>query len=444
MLRTLFVLSLTLVGLRYSLNGPFFVLLLYIWIGYFRPEEWVWGDFIKSLNLSLLSGLGLVGSFALSKETLRFDLRAGVLALFLAHTALSMLWAENPEFSGGFWIDFVKSSIVTYLIALLAAERGRFRIVVMVMALSLGFEAAKQGWIQLLTNPGEQNHNEIAFLGDNNAAAVGILMLFAMFLSLARTATGPWERRLHYFMAFGVFYRAVITYSRGGFLAAGALLLWQVLRAPQRMRAVATLAVATMLVLPALPTEFWDRMSTIGTADEDKMDTSARGRLHFWDVALVMANEKPITGVGYMGFIPAYDQYDFSYGTFGSSRAVHSSWLAVLAELGYPGLLLYALNLLLAWTACRRAVRLAREHPEYADLRHWAVAIETCLVVFVVAGTFVTVQYTEMIWHVMGLSAALNAMVVKARAAIPVEVPGAIRRPQPAAVTTAGIAVAGR
>jgi O-antigen ligase len=209
------------------------------------------------------------------------------------------------------------------------------------------------------------------------------------------------------------------------------------------MRAVATLVLATMLVLPALPDAFWDRMSTIKTTDENEMDTSARGRLHFWDVAVIMANTKPITGVGHMGFIPSYNRYDFSYGEFGSSRAVHSSWFAVLAELGYPGLLLYLLNLLLAWTACSQAVRLARDYPQYADLRHWAVAIESCLVVFVVAGTFVTVQYTEIVWHMMGLSAALHAMVRQARAAVPVAIPGMTPRPQPAAVAVPGMAVAG-
>jgi hypothetical protein len=41
MLRTLFVVLLITGGVNYSLQGPFYALLFYIWKAYLRPEDWV-------------------------------------------------------------------------------------------------------------------------------------------------------------------------------------------------------------------------------------------------------------------------------------------------------------------------------------------------------------------------------------------------------------------
>ena len=56
MFRTLFVVGLILAGSVISLRGSFYSLLFYLWLAYFRPESWLWSDFVTSLKLSLLVG----------------------------------------------------------------------------------------------------------------------------------------------------------------------------------------------------------------------------------------------------------------------------------------------------------------------------------------------------------------------------------------------------
>lgn len=140
------------------------------------------------------------------------------------------------------------------------------------------------------------------------------------------------------------------------------------------------------------------------------MDTSSRSRVHFWRVAILMANEKPLTGVGYNGYNLSYNDYDFSYGVYGSARSVHSSWFGVLAELGYTGLVLFVANIVLALAACRRARRLAARDPAFQQVGHYAVAIEASLIVFIIGGSFVPSQYVEILWHFFGLSAAIYTL----------------------------------
>jgi O-antigen ligase len=161
-------------------------------------------------------------------------------------------------------------------------------------------------------------------------------------------------------------------------------------------------------------------MNTIRTPDEILAESEATeapigadeassiGRLHFWHVALLMANARPLLGVGLNAFNVAYDQYDDQPGTFGGSRSVHSAWFGVLAELGYPGLLLFVAQIALAFGACRRARRASKLGDQYADLSRFAFALEAALIAFIIGGSFLPFQYTEMLWHFFGLTIALD------------------------------------
>jgi hypothetical protein len=71
--------------------------------------------------------------------------------------------------------------------------------------------------------------------------------------------------------------------------------------------------------------------------------------------------------------------------------------------------------LIQTWVLCRRTIR--RTRTEESDderavaFRSFARAIEGCLIVVVVGGTFLHVQYSEMMWHVFGLAIALDIVV---------------------------------
>jgi probable O-glycosylation ligase (exosortase A-associated) len=284
------------------------------------------------------------------------------------------------------------------------------RLILIVIVVSLGFETGKQGWAQLILNPGERNDNWVPFLGDNNLVAVGMAMLLPLVGALAATSTG-WQKRAFQFLSVGVLYRAISTYSRGGFLSigtVGALWFW---RSPNKLRTLGAVAVATALILPALPQPFWDRMSTIVVPSEER-DESQQGRLHFWQVAIAMANDRPFLGVGHSAYERAYNTYDWTNGQFLTNRAVHSAWFGVLAETGYPGLLLFVAIVFTSLRSCRR-VRLAAKRGEIpGPLGPYAVAFESALLAFMVGGSFVSFQYCEMLWHYFALTIALERVAV--------------------------------
>ena len=445
MLRSLFVFTIVIIGFRYAFQAPFYGLLLYLWLAYFRPEQWVWTDLVAQLNLSFLAGILLLVRTAFSDEKLKLTGRSRLLFVFAAHCLVSTMLSAYPDWVA--WQNFTKSIIITFLLINLATDVTRYRMILVVIGLSLGAEATKQGWAQMFINPGGRNDNTIPFLGDNNAVAVGMMMLVPILIALARTATTQWERRLFQFMTIGVTYRGIVTYSRGGFLTAGAVVLAYILRSRQRVRTLVGILVLAALIQPLLPDEFWNRMQTIAMPQEQENeppkeeDSSARSRMHFWRVAMVMAAANPLFGVGHNAYNWHYDQYDFSNGLYGHWRSVHSVWFGVMAELGYLGFFLYVLQLVLALFACRRVRRAARRNPAIGHLEHYALAHEVSLVAFAVGGTFVPLAFNEFFWHIVGLTIALEKLAIPTAAEQPAEI---VRARRAIVTAAAGPAIAPR
>ena len=415
MLRTLFVVVVLAIGWGFALQSALYAACLYLWIAYFRPESWAWSDLFITLNLSYIAGAYLVVRTLMSGVPIRLGTRGWLLIAFLGQALIATLLSADSAYSFTYLRDFAKVILISVLLMNIIRTSADLRLVLIVIAVSLGFEAVKQGWVQMILNPGARNGNEIPFLGDNNLVAVGMAMLIPIIAALAETSTG-WRKRAWQFANIGVFYRGLSTYSRGGFLSlasVGAVQLW---RSPHRMKTVAAIAVVALLVLPVLPQEFWDRMGTITAASDDR-DNSTEGRLHFWQVAVAMANDQPFTGVGHSGYPRAYNDYDWSQGEFGVNRAVHSAWFGVLAELGYPGLLLFGAIVFSSLRACRRVRQAARRGELPGDMGPYAVALESSLVAFIIGGSFVSFHYSEMLWHYFGLTIALERVAAHEMAA---------------------------
>lgn len=433
MLRAIFVSIIVLIGTYFALMSPFYGLLFYLWHAYFRPEEWIWWLDLAQFHISLIVGVYVVFRTLFAAPSPQINLRTILILLFLVQSVIGTLTSEHPLTSYFFLTDFAKVLLISYLIVVLVTDRDRFRLTLVVIALSLGLECAKQGWAGLILAPGAKNDNSIGFLGDNNGVGVGTLMLVPILGVLGQTATRRWEKFGYRFLQIGVFLRGLSTYSRGAFIAAGVLGLLVLFRSDKKIRAIFGVAAIVLLVSLVMPAEYWDRMNSITTTNEEDMDSSAAGRLHFWRVGIDMARSKPLTGVGLNGFEFSYAQYNTD-ARFSGIRAAHSTWFGVLGDLGLPGLVLFLMNFVMALQSCWRTVSLARGDPSKADLAKYGTALMTSLIVWAAGSTFLSGQYDEMMWHFIGLSTALSLIAtseataqVRARVTAPVWSPSAVR-----------------
>jgi probable O-glycosylation ligase (exosortase A-associated) len=408
--RLAFVFGLILIGAVLSLQGPFYALLFYLWNAYFRPDNWVWSDLVVSLRLSLAIGLVLVAASLKDLKYFRLTSQLILIGLFFAQATFSLVSSDFMDLVLPFWVEFSKIMIVCVLMTVLIRDRHRFRLAMWVIAWSLSFELAKQGWAQLVLNPGATNTNANVMLGDNNGVALGCMMLVPLLMGLAETSTSNRERRIHQFVMLGVIYRGISTYSRGGFLAGGVLLLITMLRSRHRVRATIAAVVVGVTLVSVMPDSFWDRMQTISTStDQSERDMSAASRIYFWSVARRMAADHPIEGVGINGFRYAFARYDPAAD---EAKATHSIWFGVLADLGYPGLVLFVAVAIGALVSCQRTLMRARAVGQTA-IAVWARQLQSSVLVYAAAGSFLSAQYLELWWHVVALTTTLGLVLVR-------------------------------
>ena len=194
MIRTILVSVGFLVGWVFAFQSAIYAACLYLWIAYFRPESWAWSGVFASLNLSFLAGVFLLVRTLFSPVRFRLDARNGLLLLFLVDSLISSIAAPHADISLAYLREFAKTVVVSYLLSVMITTEADFRLIVTVIVMSLGFEAGKQGWAQLILNPGAKNDNGVPFLGDNNLVAVGMAMLLPTVGALAATSTGWWRR----------------------------------------------------------------------------------------------------------------------------------------------------------------------------------------------------------------------------------------------------------
>lgn len=409
MLRSLLVLVGCLVGLYYAVKGPFNALLFYLWIAHFRPLSWAWATWWHAIPLSVISASLVIGLTLLKHRRYPLSAQLGLMALFCLWAAISTMNSLAYDVSIESYVNFLKVVLIAYLLAILPDDLRKFRLALLVICVSLGAEPAKQGLLGLILYPGGQNVNKVPNLGDNNGVGLAMTMLFCLILGLFKTSTWKWERVFLALLGLGVLYRAISTYSRGAFLtlAVLAVMLW--VQEKFKIRNAVLVGLAVLMIGVFMPARFTERMSTITQVltDQGVQEGSARSRLHLWHTALIMANDRPLTGVGFDAYTDMYQRYDPSGGVFGERKAAHGTLPGVLADTGYPGAILYASIMVGALLSMVRARRWAPLLEGGHQIHEFSRALQNAVISFMVGGAFLSYMYYEFVWHVFGLCAAL-------------------------------------
>jgi probable O-glycosylation ligase (exosortase A-associated) len=425
MLRTIFVMLILVPGIFRALWDRYAALLLYLWFAFFRPQDWMWID-VTSLRLSMILGLLLLfpSLFTGILPNISHLLSVGAL-FFLGSALLAQIGAVSPSI-GWQWIDFLARLILVCLLSVsLTKTPRRFIGVVAVVAGSLGFYGTKAGLASLIAGGVQFGDGLAGAFIDNNGYALAIVMTMPLLVAtgenadlLLGDAVRPWARswfRLGCFAAMPLCAFCVVsTFSRGGFLGLAAGLLAYIVLHRYRfplLLLVSALAIGAYLFVP-LPKGYAERLSTIQNYDEIN-EESAISRLHFWRVAVKMAEAQPF-GVGLKNFDAAYDKYDFLQGRYGRGRSVHSSHFEVLAELGFFGAAVWIGLFLYAFVVAFRVRRIARLPGLPQASAHFLMTTSTALLAsmvgFLVGGSFIALALNDLTWLTFSLVASLDRL----------------------------------
>ena len=180
------------------------------------------------------------------------------------------------------------------------------------------------------------------------------------------------------------------SYSRGAYIAMAAIGVFYLRHARYPLLYLAVAGVMIYFVLNFMPQSFFDRVSTISSAQSDE---SFHGRVVAWQVAYRYAVDHFPFGAGFYG--PQLAAIFHAYFPGEESHAAHSIYFQVLGEHGFIGLGLYVALMLAALKYCWSILRKTKGMKDLWQNKLTRI-IQTSLLAFFVGGAALSMAYYDL------------------------------------------------
>lgn len=396
-MRDLFVTGVIFGLLPFVFKRPWLGILLWSWLGYMNPHRLAWG-FAYNFPFSMVVGLVTIVAFMVSKEKkqMPWTRETIVLLLFVGWMLFTTFFAFYPELAWLQWNKVWKIQLMVFLTALIITDRHKLHWLIWVIALSFGFYGVKGG-IFTIINGGAYRVQGPAdtFIGGNNELALALVMTIPLIRYLHLQETRHWIKTglATAMVLTGV--AAIGSQSRGGLVAMLAMGLFLWLKSRNKIVTGFYMAIAVAIMASVMPQEWYDRMGTIKTYEEDQ---SAQGRINAWHTAYNVAKAR-VTGGGFEMFRPPTFR-QFAPNPF-NVHDVHSIYFEQIGEQGFIGFALFMLLGLLAWIRARQIIRRCRKDPDRKWAADLAAMIQVSLIGYAAGGAFLGLSYFDLPYHLM-------------------------------------------
>lgn len=386
--------------LVYTLKRPHIGILLWSWLSYMNPHRLTWGFAYSMPFAQMTAAVTLLATLA-SAEPKHLPLTpvTVVWILFIAWMSFTTVFALYPEFAIPMFETVIKVQLMALLTLILMNSRERIHQLVWVIAMSIAFFGIKGGIFAIRTGgeflvwgPPQ------SFIGGNNEIALALIVILPLLRYLQLQTTNKrlgWA--LYLAMALcGV--AAISSYSRGAYLAGGAMACMMVLKTRNKIFFGLIIAAVVVGGLSFMPEQYGERIGTIGSYEEDK---SAQSRINTWWFAFNLAKDRPIVGGGFETFED--DVYRIYAPVRDGAHDAHSIYFLVLAEHGFVGLGLFLLLGLLAMRTGTWILRHTRKRPDLRWANDLAAMIQVSFVGFAVGGAFLGLSYWDLPYHLIAI-----------------------------------------
>jgi len=436
-LRDLLVAGLVLASLPVCLFRPWIGILVWSWISYMSPHRLTWG-FAYNMPVAFLASLATVGGMILTKTPISFPRSRSITLLIMLWIVFILSTLVDPLYPVEARDQLIKVSkilLATFLTIILCQKQDRIRYLLWVIALSIGFFGAKGG-IFSIVNRGQETvfGPSGTFIAGNNELGLAMNMNLPILAYLRRDEANPWLRRLLLVIFLLSVIAILTTYSRGAAMGLVAVILLLYLKAKSKILPTLILLFTVPVVLALLPERLMERFHTIETYQED---ASAMGRIRAWQLAIRLAEDRPLLGGGFRPFTPeTYARYmperpELVY----EGADAHNIFFQVLAEHGISGLTLYVLLVVVTLRDMRRVIRRTKKRPDLRWLHTYGHMLEGCVVAYVVTGFFLSLSYFDLYFHLVAIAIILREFLRVAE--LPPAAEPEAEEPLPGAVATA-------
>lgn len=376
-----------------------------------NPHRLTWGF---AYNMPFAAAVGAVTMLALifNKESKKIPINSLVIVWFLwiIWMNVTTVFAMIPDEAAWKWDRSIKIQIMAVVTVMLIKSPDRIKMLVWVLAVSVGFYGVKGGIFSIMTGgsyiifgaPG-------TYFSGSNALAIASLMTLPLLRFLQLQTQNKWVKRALVVSMLLIGLSILSSYSRGAFLGVGAVMFYLFINSKKKATLVPVFLIAAVVGLSFMPQKYFDRLSTIQTYEEDN---SAMGRINAWYFAMNLANDHPIVGGGFSVFDRStFQKYAPDPDDF---HDAHSIYFETLGEQGYVGLILF---LLLGWLTLRHgsAIRKATKDKQGFEWAYdLASMVQVSLIGYAVSGAFVGLAYFDLYYHLIAILVVTKVAVEEA------------------------------
>lgn len=384
------------------LSRPYIGVLVWAWLGYMNPHRLTWG-FAYTMPFAMIVAVATLTALLMSKEPKRIPwTRETILLLVLiAWMFMTTVFSLYPWAAWEQWDKVWRIMLMTYITMMLINDEHRIKMLVFVIALSLGFYGFKGGIFVIQTGG---NHSVMGpartFIGDRNSIGLALIMAVPLlhYMQLQMTR---WYFRYGLMAVVALTLVAIVgTHSRGALVGIAAMLMFYLIKSRRKFAAVLALIPLAAVLYTVMPDHWFQRMETIQTWEEDG---SATERVRAWNNAIDLAQTRFIGG-GMRAMV------------YWGGRDSHSIYFGMLGEHGWVGLGLFMTLLYFTWSSANWIIRNCKPRKDLLWARDLAAMIQVSLIGYMSAGAFLGLQYFDLFYHLIAI-VVMTRLVVQRRLA---------------------------
>jgi putative inorganic carbon (hco3(-)) transporter len=408
-MRDLILTAIVFGSIPFILRNPYYGLLMWVWLGIMNPHRLTWG-FAYSLPFAQIVAICTLLGIVFNRNKLyRFPAdRVSVLLVMLVFwIGVSPLFSFHPDKELEMWLKPIKILFMTLIALLVVGNRDQIHKLVWVLVLSIGYFGVKGGLFTLASGgnyrvwgpPG-------SFIEENNALALATVMIIPMLRYLQLHSENLWIRRGCVTAMALCFFSALGSQSRGALLAISSMGLFLYLKSRQKGLIFVLLILLAPIAFFFMPEQWWDRMSTIKTYDED---SSAMGRINAWWMAWNLALDRFPIGGGFAIYEP--DVFLRYAPDPTNIKVAHSIYFQILGEHGFIGLVLFLLVFGLSWLNASWVMRNTKDLAGAEWAYDLAALCQVSIAGYAVGGAFLSLTYFDLPYYLVVILIVLRGLV---------------------------------
>jgi probable O-glycosylation ligase (exosortase A-associated) len=396
-----YVVLIFLAGCIYAaLKKPWLGVLSLAIFSYLNPHAYAWG-FVRSLPVYYV--LFLVVAFrtftAKDKDSIPKDWRITVFILLWIYFAITSTQAYFPDIAWQrFWF-ITKIYLPFFFTLVLINTRFKLYCLVVTIAASIGIVAVKGGLFAILHGFSARVYGPPATqFEENNAFAVAMLICIPLLLIWQReTRNSLFKKGI--LLAIPIIYAASLcSWSRGALITMTVLTLMLILNSKHKLLAIPLVLVGAFFVKDYLPQEWFGRMHTLETYQED---SSAMSRIQAWTDGWNHTLEHPFVGAGFDGWREV------------TQRDWHSSYVEMFSEHGFIAFGLW-LSLIVGTLISMTTLPKKTFQVEGMEwVANYCFMLRTSLICYMVGTAFLGLSYWDLLYHLIFIAVLVKKIALE-------------------------------